>query len=123
MMAARSSITWTAPSDEDLADLVPALQMVRESVSFVSETAEVDDALQARRLGRRCEVSRRLPVLLLEVVPGHRVHEVVRDIDAVEDIRERRRIGDIGGDRLHLGVARRYGGRVTRRSTNLMTRF
>ncbi len=71
---------------QDFADLVTALEMVRQVRAVDAESAEIDDALYARFARRGREEFGRDTVAGRKVarVGTHRVHQVIGDVDAFE---------------------------------------
>ncbi len=91
---------------EQALDLAPRAQVGGEVVVVRAEAAHVDDLAHAGVLGRGAEVARRVGVLALEVGVVEGVHEVDRDVDAVERLAQGVRVAHVGTDRLARAVVR-----------------
>ena len=88
--------------DEDPPDLGPGAQVRREFAIGV-ESAQVDDAGDARGLRRQRDVLRGVPLGLFEVAgSAHAVHEVVEHLDALDGGRQRGGLTQVAGHDLDL---------------------
>ena len=85
---------------QHIARFLAAAQVLGKRFVGVAETAQIDDPPDARGPRGLGEVGRGGPVLFLEVAIGsHRMHEIVRRVDAKQRRRQRRRVEDVAGDR------------------------
>ena len=96
---------------EQVLHLAPRPQVGRQGAVIGAQAAHVDDLAQAGLRRGRAEVARRLGILALEVGVVEGVHQVDRDVHAVEGRLEQGRLHHVGADRLagtvvRLGVAR-----------------
>ena len=78
--------------------------MRRQLAVIGAEPAEVDDLADAGGRGGQPERTSGLGVLALEVVVVERVHEVDRDVDAVERVGQRPGVVDVAVHRLARAV-------------------
>jgi hypothetical protein len=87
---------------EDVADLVTAREMLRESFLAASETTEIDDPFETRDGRRLREIPRRIDITLAKgALSGrHRVDEIIRGATAFERGAERRGVEHVSLDDL-----------------------
>jgi hypothetical protein len=76
--------------------LQSAPQMRGQIGRVVAEAAEIDELAQPRSFRLVCDGSRRCAIPLLEVLSAQRVHEVVRDLDAVQRPADRGSVVRVG---------------------------
>ena len=94
-----------AAGTQDVTGFGARAQMFRAGVGG-DQPAEVDDAPDARRGRCRPEVARCFAVQCTEAAAcGHRMHQVIGDVDALQRGGERLRLQGVGGDARHVGPA------------------
>ena len=102
IMAARSTVTCDLARGQDLLDLAPRGEVLRQVFAQLTEPTQVDDASHGRLLGRFRESRGQGPVVgrVVRARRHHRVDEVVGDRAPVEGGAGRHGIGHISRDDL-----------------------
>ncbi len=93
-----------ATGGQDTAHLVARVQVIAQGLGRVAQPPQVDDPADARPSGRRGEDLRNLAVALGEgLAARHRMHQVVRDVNAIQRSTRCVLVGEVALDQLHAG--------------------
>ena len=115
IIPARSSVTGTGPPRRRSPGFAARCQMCGRALRGL-QPAEIHDALHAGARGGIAKAHGGLAVDARKVgARGHRVDEVVRDVDARERAVEARRVERVGGHDFHAGPAARFERRAAAR--------